>query len=312
MANITINDINPGDTGLPARLAGLWNAAMGAEWAVTPRALRYNLRPSAGVLRAGQLAEVDGLPIGFALVERGEGGAEGSLVALAVDPRYQGRGAGSALLAWALDWLADRGVREVYLGGGARPWIPGLPEDAEQAQEFFLRRGFAFEEKTWDMACGLQDYDRPALSQWPQAEIHPATEADLPALFDLLARDFDYWLSDYAQFIDDGGRPSDIIVLYAGGALRAFCWTTLEDSARPLERFFPNRLGRPWAQLGSIGTAAADRGLGYAGVMIDYALRRLRDLGVDGCVIDWTVYLDFYAKFGFAPYHAYRMMQKTL
>ncbi len=313
MLDITLKEIEPGEPEAPEVLAGLWNAAMGAEWAITPRAARYGLLPSDGVIRAGRLAEVNGLPAGFVLAEAVENRSEGSINALAVDPRFQGQGVGTALLNWSDGWLADRRVREAWLGGGERTWIPGLPDEDEHARsrDFFIHRGFTQREKTWDLARSLKDYARPQLSHWPPAEIRPARAEDLPALFDLLAQDFDYWLSDYRQFFADGGRPEDIIVLYAGEKLKAFCWTTRADSARPIERFFPNSLRQPWGQLGSIGTAEDSRGRGYAGVMIDFALRHLQALGIDGCVIDWTGYLDFYAKFGFAPYHAYRLLKKS-
>ena len=36
--------------------------------------------------------------------------------------------------------------------------------------------------------------------------------------------------------------------------------------------------------------------------VVDAGLRRLRDNGVNGCVIDWTSIVDFYGKFGFEPY----------
>ncbi len=312
MPEINIKAIQLADTSLPERLSGLWNAALGPQWVITPPAVAYDLRPSAGHTRALALAEIDGLPVGFVLAETPDGGAEGSLNALVVDARFQRRGAGSALLAWALDWFAARGVREIWLGGGARPWIPGLPDVDARARDFFARRGFTLAETVWDMARSLKDYGWPRLSQRPLAEIRPAQAEDLPALFDLLARDFPYWLGDVRQFFGDGGRPADILLLHASGGLRAFCWTTFSNSARPIQRFFPNALGQPWGQLGSIGTAEDSRGRGYAGVMIDFALRRLQALGIDGCVIDWTVYLDFYARFGFAPYHAYWMMMKKL
>jgi predicted N-acetyltransferase YhbS len=42
--------------------------------------------------------------------------------------------------------------------------------------------------------------------------------------------------------------------------------------------------------------------------VLDAGLRRLRDAGIAGCVIDWTGLLDFYGKFGFHPYRKYEML----
>lgn len=86
----------------------------------------------------------------------------------------------------------------------------------------------------------------------------------------------------------------------------------LEDSQRPIERFFPYDLPRPWGQLGSVGVSADRRGRGYGAALLDTGLRRFRDNGVNGCVIDWTGIVDFYAKFGFQPYRQYHMLRKTL
>ncbi len=295
-------------------LAGLWNAALGAEWAITPRAVTYNLLPAAGCRLNGRLALVDGQPAGFVLAEVSGDSPENALgwvPALAVDPRFQRRGLGARLLGWAESWLKEMGCRMAWLGGGARPFAPGVPEPGGNAA-FFAACGYQGEELTWDMARSLRGYAGAALSRRPPADVRPARAEDLPRLFDLLHSDFPYWESDYRQFIADGGRPEDIIVLYTPEGLRAFCWITLEDSTRPLDRFFPNRLPRPWGQLGSIGSAPEVRGQGYAGVMIDCALRHLQSKGVDGCVIDWTGLLDFYAKFGFTVFHAYRVLNKAL
>jgi GNAT superfamily N-acetyltransferase len=307
MAEIQLNEWAAQDP--PAELlAGLWNAAMGDEWRVSSHAAAYNLLPYRTVTRAGRLAMLDGQPAGFALAETTPDNDDACLSALAVAPGFQGRGVGSALVAWACSWLAARGASQAYLGGSSRPWAPGLPEGSPAARAFFQHRGFQGEEKIWDMARSLRDYTGPQLSQWPVAEVRPAQSADLPSLFDLLAREFPYWENDYRQFFADGGRPADVMLLFGPQGLTAFCWVTLADSARPLDRFFPYALGQPWAQLGSVGTAEASRGRGYAGVLLDASLRHLQSLGVDGCVIDWTGYLDFYAKFGFAPYHAYWSM----
>ena len=105
---------------------------------------------------------------------------------------------------------------------------------------------------------------------------------------------------------------SDLIVLRTPQGMKGMCWTTFEDSYNPIEHFFPNGMEHPWGHLGSIGIAADSRGQGLAGVMIDYALRRLQSLGVDGCIIDWTELLDFYAKFGFKPYRQYFFLGKEI
>ena len=90
------------------------------------------------------------------------------------------------------------------------------------------------------------------------------------------------------------------------------CLLTFEDSVRPIERFYPYRLPRPWGQAGSIGISAGCRGRGYGALLLDGALRRLHNNNVNGCVIDWTGLVDFYAKFGFEKYRAYLIMEANI
>ncbi|MEZ4581604.1 MAG: hypothetical protein R3A10_08195 [Caldilineaceae bacterium] len=57
---------------------------------------------------------------------------------------------------------------------------------------------------------------------------------------------------------------------------------------------------------------ASKRGQGLETAVLDAGLRRLHNNGVNGCVIDWTDLVDFYGKFGFAPYRAYQQLVKAL
>ena len=102
------------------------------------------------------------------------------------------------------------------------------------------------------------------------------------------------------------------MLLWTGDQVNGSTHLTFEGSVRVMDRFFPQRLPRPWGQLGSIGISAEHRGKGYGGLLLDTGLCYLRDRGVAGCVIDWTGLLDFYGKFGFRPYNEYLMLGKEL
>jgi predicted N-acetyltransferase YhbS len=54
------------------------------------------------------------------------------------------------------------------------------------------------------------------------------------------------------------------------------------------------------------------RGHGYGLYLIDASLVHLCAQGVRGCVIDWTVFLDLYGRFGFKLYNQYHMLRKEL
>jgi predicted N-acetyltransferase YhbS len=102
------------------------------------------------------------------------------------------------------------------------------------------------------------------------------------------------------------------MLLWSERGVDGCCLLTFPDSVRPLERFYPYQLPKPWGQLGSIGISADRRGVGFGAALLDAGLRRLHNNGVNGCVIDWTTLTDFYGKFGFAPYRSYVMLGRSL
>jgi len=304
-----------------AEAVDLWNAASGADLAITLAGVRFNTRPSTGAQQAGRLAVIDGQPAGFVLAtEFSEGDPrvsapeKGWIDAIAVAPVHQGRGIGTALMDWAEGWLAGRGCTRFQLGGSLRPFAPGLPSALATA-EFFRRRGYAPRAHgpvVWDVARDLRTYRTPPFVPVTlSAQVRPARAGDDGALLAFLEREFGgRWFYEAREFLAGGGRISDFVVLLTPAGVDGFCWLTLEDSARSLDRCFMARLPRPWGQLGPIGISAAMRGGGYGAAVLDAGLRRLRDARIAGCVIDWTDLLHFYGKFGFATYRSYEMLAK--
>jgi len=297
--------------------AALWTAACGPELAISPHLVAFNTRPVTGATQAGQLALRDGEPVGFVLTSalRTATDESGWIDALAVRPDAQGQGIGSALLAWAEEWLRAQGSRRVTLGGSLRPFVPGLPASAGDAvRTFFQHRGYAQEGAVWDVARDLADY-LPAPGVPTDVALRPVRAGEEALLLDFLAREFPgRWHFEAQEFLREGGRPDDWLLLWPshGEAPLGFCQITLEDSLRPMERFYPQQLPRPWGQYGPLGVAQAARGRGYGAAIVDGAARHLRALGVRGCVIDWTDLVAFYGQFGFKPYRQYLMLAKTL
>ncbi len=304
-----------------AAAAMVWTAACGPDLAITPAFVAFNTRPTTGLCQTGQLALAAGqagvTPVGFVLASapiHDPASTMGWIDAIAVAPEAQRQGYGSALLAWAEAWLHANGVHQIRLGGSLRPFTPGLPVELKHlSQPFFLQRGYGEGKPEWDVARDLADYPDPPLP--PDAPVlRPVeTEADKQALADFLAREFPgRWRFECEEFFREGGHSSDWMLLWAADSdlPAGFCQITLEDSLRPIERFYPHRLPHPWGQFGPLGVAAAARGKGYGAAVVDGAARHLKHLGVRGCVIDWTSLVDFYGKFGFVPYRQYRVLTK--
>lgn len=300
----------------------IWNAACGADLAFSRRFMRYNTDPAywngKGRHQAGQIILRDGEPAGFALasvMKEPYAGAPytGHIDALAVLPWHQGRGIGRALVAWAETWLRGQGCAGVTVGASARTFVPGPPLELGSAA-FFERLGYSRNGVCCDMARDLAGYTTPATALKARGvTVRPAQPADKDALLGFLKREFPGgWYWECVQLLEAGSRISDYVILLSERGVDAALLVTFEDSYRPLDRFYPHRLPRPWGQLGSVGVSADRRGSGYGAALMDGALRYLQARGVRGCVIDWLVLVDFYARFGFEVFRQYEMMSKDL
>ena len=296
----------------------IWNAACGADLAISERFLAYNTRPSTGGQQAGRVAMRDGQPVGFVLasVLHGEptvnAYGEGWIDALVVKPEVQRHAIGGALLAWAEAWLVEQGCARVRLGASLRPFAPGQPTELGHAS-FFERRGYVNDHSAYDMSANLATYTPPPSVHEIDGAAQPAQPGQESYLLAFLRREFPgRWRYEAEEFLREHGRISDYMLLWTERGVDGCCLMTFEDSVRPMERYYPYRLPRPWGQVGSIGISADCRGRGYGAALLDASLRRLHANGVNGCVIDWTGLVDFYAKFGFAPYRAYQCLWKVL
>lgn len=321
------------DSADPAHIAALvsiWNDACGRVLAITPQFAAYNTRPPASAVQAGRLAMQNDQPVGLVLASALPSDSHhpvaqtlrqtllpqtGWIDAIAVVPIVQRRGIGSALLAWAEGWLRAQGCTRFRLGGSLHPFAPGYPVELANAA-FFQKRGYAArtgDSQVCDLACNLSDWQpTPRTTRDGSTTIRPAQRGDELAIRQFFNREFpDRWRFEFEEFVRERGRWSDYIVLFTERGVGGFARLTFEDSERPIERFYPQRLPRPWGQLGPLGVSKDARGKGHGGALLDAALGHLRDRGVRGCVIDWTGLVDLYGKFGFKPYRWYAMMLKA-
>ncbi|MEZ4768900.1 MAG: GNAT family N-acetyltransferase [Caldilineales bacterium] len=313
-------------------IAATWNQACGADLAISPRFVAYNCRPATGSTRAGWLALENDTITGFILASALPNDAEtsppevGWIDALAVEPAFQRRGIGAALLGRAEAWLSEQGCTTVRLGGGLRPYAPGLPVELA-SEAFFQARGYrprASEATVWDVASDLAEYASDARTIVSSPGFSPRVAVGRPAdagvLLAFLRQEFPgRWRFEFEEFRRMGGKMSEYILLWRQDTGRAayidgFCrirrrW---RYGVEPLDRYFMQRLPPPWGQLGPIGIGADSRGQGLGAALLDSGLRKLRAYGVRGCVIDWTTALEFYARFGFKPLRAYRVLVKHL
>ena len=310
------------DSANPAHIEAftqVWNEACGANLSVSERFVRFNVAPNTGGSQAGQVAFADGQPVGVVLASwlAGEPFVRppdlGWIDALAVVPSAQHQSIGAQLLAWAEQWLREQGCRGCALGTSLRPFTPGVPVELESVP-FFQRNGYMESRTVWDMAANLAYYESPPTVRKIDGVVRPARAEDKEALLDFLRREFPgRWRYEAEESLRDPAvRFSDYMLLWTERGVDGFCRLSFEDSRQPIERYFPYGLPRPWGQLGTVGVSADRRGRGYGAALLDAGLRRLHNNGVNGCVIDWLVIVDFYAKFGFTTHREYRQMEKAL
>jgi GNAT superfamily N-acetyltransferase len=289
----------------------IWNAASHADYPINKRFLSYNLIPSTGEVIEGQAAihhrEVVGFVLACAVTDEPKT-TLGWVSALAVHPPAQRAGIGSELLTWAEDWLKEKGCTRVRIGGNLRPFLPGLPYVMRERVAFFEKHNYHSppgQPCEYDIARRLNDY-QSIYSKPAHAALTPMQPGEEKLLLDFLNREYPgRWEFEAREFVKNGGRTTDFLLLHVHGEVHGFCRLTLPDSERPIERFYPQRLPQPWGQYGPLGLSKAVRGQGLGGYLIDSAALHMRSLGVDGCVIDWTSLVDLYGKFGFRIYNQY-------
>jgi len=299
-----------------AALVSIWNAACGADLAINARLAEFNARPATGAVQAGCVAMSAGEAMGFVLASALPNDPQtsppevGWIDAIAVAPKFQRQGIGRDLLGWAEDWLREQGCARARLGGGLRPFVPGLPTELGNIA-YFKTRGYSETRRVWDVARDLTNYPTTQLPNHPT--VRPAQPTDADPLLDFFRREFPgRWQFEFEEFLRARGNFSDYCLLFTDNLISGFARLTLKNSERPIERFFPHRLPRPWGQLGPIGVSKDLRGQGYGRALLNTSLIYLREHGVRGCVIDWTDLVTFYEKFGFIRYREYAMLGKEI
>lgn len=100
-----------GESGVYERLHPDWRAGQRRVVEAACGAERLNL----------WVAEVDGGIVGFVAVRLDHEARIGEIYLIAVDPGYQRAGIGSALTAFALDWIKDMGMAVAMVETGGDP-----------------------------------------------------------------------------------------------------------------------------------------------------------------------------------------------
>ncbi|MBI5052723.1 MAG: GNAT family N-acetyltransferase [Chloroflexi bacterium] len=292
-----------------AAIVKIWSAACGDDLAIAENFARFNLSGNTGVAQEGRVMMKDDRVIGFVLASALGMTKIGFVDAIAVQPLEQRKGIGSQLIAWAQEWLKAQGCERIRIGGSIRPFVAGLPTELK-TESFFEKQSFKRISTDWDVACKLRETKGRGEIKEMRKMIGAASDEDVSAMREFFGRAFPgRWQYEFEEFMRDGGRISDYLILKIENKVEGFIQLSFEEgSYRPINRFYMSRLPHPWGQAGPLGVSKEVRGKGYGAAIIDAGLRHLKDRGVDGCVIDWTSLTDLYGKFGFEKYREYAVM----
>ena len=292
-----------------------WNAASHRDYPINERFLSHNVIPTTGEMIEGRVAIQESESVGFVLACAMQGSTLGWVSAIVVHPAAQRQGIGAELLAWAEGWLTEHDCKRIRVGGNLRPFLPGLPYAMREYVSFFEKHGYGAPVRQpyeYDIARSLKNYQ----SIYPKpvhGDLMPMTSGEQPLLLEFMHREYPgRWEFEAQEFVKNGGRVADYLLLRVDGEIQGFCRLTLPDSERPIERFYPQRLPQPWGQFGPLGLSKAARGRGLGAYLIDAAACHMQSLGVNGCVIDWTSLVELYGKFGFKLYNRYISLFKVI
>lgn len=139
------------------QLATVWDAAL-PTYPLSMERLRTLVVRDTGY---HYVARIGSAVVGFCLAYTSEnqGKTSGYIAVLAVDPRHQGQGIGTSLLAETRANFRNKlGLNKLVLGSNFPRFWPGIPEDLpSQIQDFFIHRGFRLNPPTAQSVDLYQD-----------------------------------------------------------------------------------------------------------------------------------------------------------
>jgi len=318
-------ELRPFDAGRIGELVAVWNAAAGEVFPMREALFRQNtvLDPhfdpagaalacdaATGRLVGGGIAKVAREPLGT----DGLRPDRGWLSLIVVDPAFQRRGIGTALVRAGEAFLHTRGRPRAVLGGDPAHFFPGVPDGAAPAR-FIEAAGYALRGEAYDLRRSLRGYRTPEAVDAARAsntgiEARRLVSGEEAALLAFLDATFSgRWRYTIGRFLDGGGPIGDVMGVLRGGDVCGFALLF-----HPGSRWIGPSVAWDAAAggLGPMGLRPDLRGRGLGHVLLDRAMMHLASLGLDEMVIDWTILLEFYGTLGFVPYRRYRHGERAL
>lgn len=222
------------------------------------------------------------------------------------------------LLAGGEAWLRDQGCRAVALGGGPAGLVRGLQPNPSVGR-FVRRLGYLETGLAHDMALDVARRPGAGDLQAPAGVVRPAQPRDRDEVEALLLRPLlDAPGSAAAagtvaslRRLLAAGRLSDLMLLWTDRGLVGMVQVAFADSLWPVELAYPWTLARPWAALPALVVESAQPPGAFA-LLIDAALRRLLNNGVNSCVAPGVVWTAPWLQAGFHIERSWQRYVKLL
>lgn len=306
-----------------ATLASLWNQAYPDDLALSARLMAWCREAAPGRSVTVRVYERAGAPAAFVVASTLSGQPTGWVDALAVPLPRAGRRVRLPLLAAAEAWLQAQGCTSIRLGGGPWSLLRGVPAPVRR-QRLLLEAGYksTLAGTLNDMAIELARYTPLAAAQDIAGVVQPAQPRDVENIVALLAQpdrllaaaDEDVPQADqlvHLRRLLESGRLGDLMLLWTAHGLQGIGQIIFPDSDVPVDRSFPWTLPRPWSALGPVLTHA-DAFVWGSAALVDGALRRLHNNGINSCVAPAITRTTTWQEYGFHDYRRWQPFIKSL
>ncbi|EAW09751.1 putative beta-N-acetylglucosaminidase [Aspergillus clavatus NRRL 1] len=315
--SIHVSPFDPADL---TPLVEVWNTSLPAYPLPADSLNRLLVQPNGHHF----VARLESKTIGFCLLytTTTRGTTDGQLAVLAVDPKHQGKGVGTALVAEARTWLmANYKPSSLSLGSSFPRFWPGIPTDLpESVQEFFVHRGFRLNPpvpRSVDLYQDIRDFQPPEKYMLRAKErgftFAPLQSEHYAECLIGQKRNFSHnpaWVDMYHQ-LDPESHPSSIMTAFDPQG-KQVGWTLMLAPSSPILQYnwaFPPLCGPQTGLIGCVGVDEEYRKAGVGLALLCHAIEDMKQRGVEGVFVDWVSLEGWYEQIGFRVWRSYRTGQ---
>ncbi|DAA73912.1 TPA_exp: Beta-glucosidase [Trichophyton benhamiae CBS 112371] len=299
-----------------AKVVELWHGLL-PRYAVPSATLSHVLsRPNGNhfVSRVGDKV------VGFVATYTNEDRPTAFIPVVLVDSGHQGKGVGTALIEHARIYLRNGySTSSVTIGSSFPRFWPGVPMDiSNQAQEFFIHRGFCPERRPTarDYTVDLLSYEAPkgvleraekagvTYAPWRKEQYEECMEKQRK----LFGKD-PVWMDAY-EGLAQTGQYNQVMVATDSSTGEQIGWTLMQELGIGMtqELAMQPLVGIKSGQIGCVGVVPEARNKGVGLALITHAALDLKRRGMEHVFVDWSNHVNWYERAGFKVWGEYRTM----